>query len=195
LKKVRYLRAVALLLVFITFPFIGGCYIIYYSGDHEGRVVDAETGEPIEGAVVFLRWSTITPSPAGGTGQYFEARETLTDESGVFSIPGFLKVHLNLTRLLDEPHLVVFKAGYTHVQGTWRVLMERDAEPDSRLRESVRFENGKPIFMLREFKSVVERKKRHLPFLSGDIPKEQRALLMEEMNEENVELGYGREEY
>jgi hypothetical protein len=71
-------------------------------GEISGRVVDAATGTPIEGAAVFATWRTeLPPNPAaiafglvvGGHGgaerRVVRVKETFTDTDGRFVIPSW----------------------------------------------------------------------------------------------------------
>ena len=55
-----------------------------YRGPFKGRVLDAETREPIEDAVVFVRW---TETHFFSRATFYEASEILTDKKGEFYIP------------------------------------------------------------------------------------------------------------
>ena len=55
-----------------------GCYA---KGPWRGKVVDAETKQPIEGAAVVAVWETWTSTPAGTSDNYLAAEETLTCKS------------------------------------------------------------------------------------------------------------------
>ena len=56
-------------------------------GPFFGKVVDAETGEPIEGAVVLIGIYTKSSSVGGWVWSFADAMETLTDSEGKFFIP------------------------------------------------------------------------------------------------------------
>lgn len=61
----------------------------YSAKDIRGQVVDAETGQPLEGVVVVARWIfnwTVGPGSAGGT---INTLETVTDKEGKYFIPGW----------------------------------------------------------------------------------------------------------
>ena len=81
-----------------------------YEGDYRGRVVDAETGEPIEGVVVAGIWYKEIVDLAGGHRVYKDAKETLTDENGEFTIAGKIIKPRNL-----EMNMMIYKSGYTHI--------------------------------------------------------------------------------
>ena len=72
-----------------------------------GTVVDAETGKPIEGAVVLVEWTRTSGKWIGlrATSSY-KAIETTTDETGKFTVPDVLNP------LVDPPHLTIYKKTY-----------------------------------------------------------------------------------
>ena len=67
-------------------------WLIYYEPAYKGRIVDDETKEPIEGAVVVAIYysHTIIGGPAGGWTSIVNTREALTDEKGEFYISPYL---------------------------------------------------------------------------------------------------------
>lgn len=77
IKKHKILTGFTLL--FLLFTAITNKY-----GPYMGKVIDAETGEPIVGAVVYMVFYTQTPHPAGSWGHYAGAVEALTDINGEF---------------------------------------------------------------------------------------------------------------
>lgn len=93
---------------------VSGCTISHEFGPYKGKVVDAETAKPIEGAVVFMRFFTEGQlSPGGPVYKFADAIEVLTDANGDF----FISPHrISLFRV---PHLwsrhglvTIFKPGY-----------------------------------------------------------------------------------
>ncbi len=80
-----------------------GCAAYY--PDMQGTVVDAETGKPIEGAVVLVEWTK-----KRGIGDYHtesvKVQEVVTDNDGRFVVSGMIEPFLN------SPDLVIYKKGY-----------------------------------------------------------------------------------
>jgi hypothetical protein len=105
---------------------------VNYRGPFEGRVVDQDTGQPIEGAVVFVRWDLqrIT-SPV-----FFDAKEVLTDKEGRFYIPAEWS-WLPWRNFFLYSEMIIFKAGYGCVQLP-------GGPPDSDLETAKRFERITP---------------------------------------------------
>jgi len=91
----------------------------HFSGETRGRVVDADTGQPIEGAVVVGRWEWLTfiRTRSGGhnsnEGEAVHVGEALTDRDGRFAIPRWgPKVKASGEMADNVPTLLVFKSGY-----------------------------------------------------------------------------------
>ncbi|HEX2831866.1 MAG TPA: carboxypeptidase-like regulatory domain-containing protein [Thermoanaerobaculia bacterium] len=86
---------------------------LYRSEAIHARVVDFDTGAPIEGAVVFARWSRLdafTRRPVTA----FHYYEAITDANGAFTIPAWGPRPLDYSHALDarDPELWVLKRGY-----------------------------------------------------------------------------------
>jgi hypothetical protein len=83
-----------------------------YLRSFEGKVVDAETKEPIEGAAVLAVYYQEVPSIVAGSNHYaVDAQETLTDINGEFKIPA-KTVKLEDVSWKPECNLTIFKPGY-----------------------------------------------------------------------------------
>ena len=64
---------------------------LYSGGPWRGRVIDAETKQPIEGAVVALVWNRVYDCGVGRYPYFHGAREVLTDKAGSFEIPAYVE--------------------------------------------------------------------------------------------------------
>ena len=97
----RPILITALLILIIA---VAGCYLPI-----RGSVIDAETQQPIEGAVVLVEWDE-----AHGLGltysTVYKIVETETDSKGRFALPGAYNP------LVDSPSLIIYKRGYV----AWR---------------------------------------------------------------------------
>lgn len=161
---------------------LAGCVsIARYDGPYEGRIIDAETRQPLEGVVVFGEWKVFHPNLAGGNYTYYDAAETLTDKNGEFRIPGKgVRVLSNLT----EMYFLIFKAGYEAIHPVpWRALKNMITT------DNVRFEGNKAIIPIRKL-TLEERKKRPIPVRSSHAPLEKQKKLTNELNKECSDLGY-----
>jgi hypothetical protein len=56
-------------------------------GPFRGRVVDADTGEPIPGAVAVVIWLRVIPTPIQAHHEFFDARMAVSGRDGTFEIP------------------------------------------------------------------------------------------------------------
>ncbi|MET0917175.1 MAG: carboxypeptidase-like regulatory domain-containing protein, partial [Burkholderiales bacterium] len=97
-----------------------GCGSPYYTADPiEAWVVDAETGRPIEGAVVTANWQLVSTSfdTGGRKLRQLEVMETTTDKQGRFFFPGFTRINFTLDELREEdPQILIFKSGYRYMR-------------------------------------------------------------------------------
>jgi hypothetical protein len=98
------------------------CGDLYYTADPiEAWVVDAESGAPIEAAVVTANWQLVAFGfDTGGRKQgQLEVMETVTDKNGRFYFPGFTKINLSGNALGEaDPQILIFKPGYRHIRAT-----------------------------------------------------------------------------
>ncbi len=82
MKKIIFI--ISLLGLFLV---TAGCAITKSFGPYYGKVIEAETKEPIEGAAVLVVFYTEEYGPAGAITRYADALETLTDKNGEFKFP------------------------------------------------------------------------------------------------------------
>lgn len=86
--------------VLMAFLLILGC-----NEEITGIVVDAETGQPIEGAVVLVEWTKTSGIGLRATESY-KVFEALTDAEGKVKIEGMTDLFVN------DPHVSVYRKGY-----------------------------------------------------------------------------------
>jgi hypothetical protein len=173
-------RKTKLLLLTTIFMICSGCAsVLRIDGPYEGRVIDAETGKPIEGVVAHGTWSRIHPNPAGRSTEYYDSYEVLTNKDGEFKIPGKgLLVFSNI----DDMTLTIFKAGYEQWHpNSWSGV--RNWKSDDSL---VWDEFGKGTFKLRRM-TMEERRNTGVSMPLG--PKHKKKLLIRERNKEMLEKG------
>jgi len=87
----------AIMLLFL----MAGC-----EGEITGIVVDAETGQPIEGAVILVEWTKAKGLPGMTYTESYKVVEVITNKEGKASIEGVL------SPFVDAPHITVYKKGY-----------------------------------------------------------------------------------
>lgn len=104
-KKTIIFLVVGIVLIFNT--------SVLADGPWKGKVIDAETKKPIEGAVVLAVWDRNYRTPAGGSSYFYEAKEVLTDKEGKFEIPAYTPINLlPLISYIEGPVFTIFKPGY-----------------------------------------------------------------------------------
>src|SRR5665213_1935277 len=101
----------------MLFALISGCSGTSYSGPGwSARVIDMETGAPIEGANVVVKWPLELYS--GQFAGWLFVTEAVTNEDGIFSLPAWGPLTAptesgRQTRLSPNvPHVYIFKSGY-----------------------------------------------------------------------------------
>jgi hypothetical protein len=137
--------------------------LTYSSKELHGQVVETETGQPVEGAVVVASW-LLSPTMWGHE-QYHKRLhivETVTDAEGRFVIPAWGPKLLPPLTELDEtnPRLVVFKSSY---KPAWR--------PNATLPSGPVLDadwNGK-VIQLERFQGAIEAEARHVNAFYGEL--------------------------
>jgi hypothetical protein len=162
MKIERFVITIALL------SCISGCY----SGI-TGRVIDAETQQPIEGAVVLVEWTK-----KHGFGEYwtesYKVVETMSDKEGNVQIEGCN------SPFVEPPDVTIYKKGYV-------VWNNKYIFPDQRTREDFKWQTNS-VFEMKYFKSEYSHDA-HISFinglvLSGPLEKKKRMLEAIKLEEE-----------
>lgn len=148
-KKGKILKSINFIILSILIFFSTNLYAATF----KGRVIDADTKQPIEGAVVVVSWSEERATPAGPTSRLKDVKETLTDKNGMWLIEGPKGGHvgdikaifsfLTGTYFTNFPDFIIFKPGYC----SWPKGFGIDAckgkmkpESDDKVAEGVTFE-------------------------------------------------------
>jgi hypothetical protein len=125
-KKGTLNRAIIILILVSVFTFsINGSIlgIFYWDGPYWGRVVDADTGEPIAGAVVAGMWDFEYSLLLIGGDTHADTRETVTDEKGRFFLQPARTIWLWPFSRIVLGKLNVLKPGYDshppRMQNAW----------------------------------------------------------------------------
>jgi hypothetical protein len=186
-KKIVRNKKQALIFLIVIIVFSRAC--IDSDGPYRGRVVELETGKPIEGAIVAAEWSrTVIPffMPA------FDFKETLTDKDGEFVLPknwGFTYLFAKIDRLT----VVVFKPSYLGYPPFGYNLIEiKERMPDFTGHE---FRDEKQYYIIKLGKAKTrEERKRTLDeaidhFLDEEKAVRKLPVLLKLTNEESRSLG------
>jgi hypothetical protein len=180
-----------------------GCaFATRIDGPYRGRVIDADTREPIEGVVVLGVWDREYPGAGGAVHQYYDAMETVTDKNGDFEIKGLgLLVMSNIIPM----DVLIFKAGYEHIgRGSWKGIKRRGWKGDEESYDpvknikvhrevydpkiKVKWEGDKAIIPLKKL-TMEERRKNIPPPPPSEAPKEKVILMLKEMDKDLREQG------
>lgn len=156
-----------------------------YDGPYKGRIIDAESKQPIEGVVVLGTWSRIHTNIAGANHSFYDARESVTDKNGDFEIRG---MGVMLFSNIEPMDVLIFKSGYEHkgVFG-WTSLKE-----DLGLRDTVKWEVNKAIVLIKKL-PMEERNKRRIPdYIPSEASSEKIILMLKEINKEREDRGFKR---
>ncbi len=166
------------LIALISFlSFLSSCYAARIDGPYEGKVIDADTGQPIEGVVVLSEWDRSIVSPGGGISKYYDAQETVTDKNGEFKIRG---LGLLVISNIPAPGTTVFKAGYEYSGLFW---IPGEVPFGSR----ITWEGKKATIPLKKL-TIEERMKNVPPLPPGEAPLRKVILMLKEMNKNSIDL-------
>ena len=99
--EVTAMKAKSLFILCSFSLLLAGCYFPI-----TGRVVDAETNKPIEGAVVLVEW-TKTHGIGDRNTELIKMSEVISDNNGSFQLDGLT------SPFVDPPNITVYKKNYT----------------------------------------------------------------------------------
>lgn len=143
------------LTMFVSMIILSGCY-----AGITGRVIDAETQHPIEGAIVLVEWTKTEGYPFSAT-KSIKAVEVISDKNGTVDLPGIADPFVNL------PHVTVYKQGYV----AWN---NQFIFPGYKERTDFKWSNDY-VFQLEIFKSEYSHNK-HYSFITNVINKENNSM-------------------
>jgi hypothetical protein len=86
-------------------------WLIYHKSEFKGKVIDAETKQPLQGAVVVVVYNKTTMGLGAGTiSSIIHVREALTDKDGVFLIPSYTTI-IQPFSWSSSASFIIFKPG------------------------------------------------------------------------------------
>lgn len=170
-----------------------------YRGPFEGRVVDASTLRPIEGAVVLVTWVI---RHAFAHSDFYDATEVLTDANGAFSIPKKWSWNPWWNLVMDS-QVHIFKAGYGNVTTHWTTLKDtaeflRKLAPEERERVGpavyfdIQFDEERPTFLLKPLTTRQDRIRNLEDLDTIMMPDEKRWRLLKEIQKEDETILRGK---
>lgn len=139
---------------------------IYFAKATHGTVIDAETKQPIAGAVIVANWDLFDELYGGGSHgvRSLQITEVVTDKEGKYVVPGWGPKRRPCFTYLDDrdPYLIIFKSGY--VPGGWLNTPSnswvRVSEANGRTLELKPF-SGTPDERYRQLDSVIDQCRLH----------------------------------
>ena len=158
---------------------------LYIKGPWRGKVIDAETKRPIEGAAVVAVWHAELVHPAGAHTYFLDAKEVVTNNKGEFEIPTTWFVSIPFVRDAKGPYFTMFKPGYGS-------FPQHQVSPQHI--PLYLFEGKGAVVELPKAKSTFERTN----YLTGpesldiNVPPKKMPKLRALVKEENRFLGYGQ---
>ena len=89
----------------------------YHAVEFNARLVDADTGQPIEGAIVVAHWQILGGLEGGNPLGEAMIMETVTDKIGTIHFPSWSKFSWKLGSIKSaRPELLIFKDGYKYLR-------------------------------------------------------------------------------
>lgn len=167
--------------LFLT-PHLTSAAIFRYDGPYQGKVIDADTGEPIEGVVVVGIWDRIHPNVAGWNSEFYDAVETMTDKNGEFYIKGLGPLFFSN---IEEMSILIFKTGYDHIgHCLWKSL-----KVDLILKQKITWNGDVAVIPL---KRLTQKQSREygVPSVGAKVPETKIELLIREINKWRKEQGF-----
>ena len=186
--KIFFLAVSVFLFVAATNAFSAD-FLYHSDGPYKGKVIDLETGEPIEGAVVGGVWVlefNFTP--------FCDAKETVTDKNGEFILPKASCFTLWPLAEMTQLDIIVFKPGFLAYPPLGATFEERKARMPGLTGHEFQNKNEYNIIRLGRSKT---RKDRELTWSDVGSPSifdecfKKLPILFKLVNEEGRSLGFG----
>jgi hypothetical protein len=184
LEEQRWGHEMRIWIIVLCFHLIllSSCYAARIDGPYRGRVIDADTREPIEGVVVLGTWDRETPTVAGAVHRYYDATETVTDKNGEFEIKG---LGVLLMSNIIPMEVLIFKAGYEYWGlGPWSGLKKGYLSS-----KTVKWEGDKAIIPLKKLTMEERKKSGGPPDPPSEAPLEKVILMLREIDKNDKERG------
>ncbi|MDT8317389.1 MAG: hypothetical protein RQ824_05295 [bacterium] len=121
-SKVKWIVLASIVAIYIFIAFVGHTiflgmgrkWLLYYDRGYEARIVDAEKGEPVEGALAVALWE-LDMIPGEGYAGYAKIIVGTTDKEGAVKFPGWIGFSpFMFFAATDDnaPRIVFYKPGY-----------------------------------------------------------------------------------
>lgn len=185
---------VLLAVTFFTAADSNAGWLIYHEKELKGKILDIDTKQPIEGAVVVVEYKKATLGlGAGSISSIIDVRETLTDKQGNFRIPSYTTVIQPFSWQIPNT-VIIFKPGYASLKtGASNFIGQMPVKEGSwHWSKKLKYRmHGAGIVELPRFKEAEERRL-HIPSPITGIDYEKQKLFMQLLNEERSILNLDR---
>lgn len=166
-------------------------WLYYQNGPYRGKVIERDTGNPIEGAVVAGSWNLLV---FPGWPKFCDAVETVTDKNGEFVLPKAWCINLWPIAWLDiYNNPVIFKPGYLAYPPLGVSPEERRARMPKFIGQEFRNKKHYYVIELGRPKTRHEREltndDTHGPFMFNEAYKKL-PILLKYINEDGKALGF-----
>ena len=193
LRKRYWLTAVVVLVVVVA---LGWWFRpLPLSGPWRAQIVDAETGQPIEGVIVLAVWDKRTFAWPHADRHYHDSEEVVSDKDGRVEIAARVVTSRHPFEAYIGPHLTVFKAGYRdwRFQGPPPSPGEDSSVARRRSEERrERFAQSGVVIVMARAQTRDERKEALGRIIPVEIPPDRYPRLLAAYDKERVSLGYSR---
>lgn len=180
-------------------------WMVYHKPEFKGKVIDAETKEPIDGAVVVVTYSKHIFRFMPESGSFiFDVREALTDKEGDFYIPSYTTV-IDPLAWEEWARFIIFKPGYGSFPNYHVSPPKLGVNPEEFFSKGRIGEEGEIVWLSQKIKvtfGVVELPKlktreeriKALPGPVGEFSdRKKQKQFIRLLNEENKNLGFSGE--
>jgi hypothetical protein len=177
----RTVRKMAIILsAWAILAVVGPCTISHRFGPYYGKIVDADTGAPLGGAVVKASFYTEAYTLGGTRPKFVDALEVMTDARGQFQIPAQRVWAFRAPHRWDvHADFVIFKPGYGSFprhKGVSPKFSPGDTLPPDQF----------VVMKLPRLNMPDEMKGNHLSVLPSDVPPEKTQNFVKEAGESRI---------
>ncbi len=169
-------------------------WLIYHEKELKGKILDIDTKQPVEGAVVVVEYKKATVGlGAGSISSIIEVRETLTDKDGNFCIPSYTTVIQPFSWQIPNT-VIVFKPGYASLETGVSSFTDQIPVKEGSWHWSKKLKYrilGAGIVELPKLKETEERRL-HIPSPITGIDYKKQKMFMQLLNEERSSLNLYR---
>lgn len=151
-------------------------------GPFQGKTVDADTKEPIEGVVVLVEWHK--KQLLADASIYLDAQETVSDKDGKFYLPG-IWIFNPFHRYTVFTTIIIFKSGYEAER--WAFSKWKEINP--KVEGVLKVEDKRPVIMLKKLTMEERRKQGSPPDPPSEASIEKVRLMLKEIDKDRIDRG------